>query len=246
MFSVHKGMKACLAAGSCCAESLKTVNYWNLCKCTPFALRCSCHIHFHWTWISLLDGPACNRFAGIQTCCVSLKGVINRDMGGPPVYQSSSAIMFRVFIAAALFLSCARAIAPPLLSANTQDFVITVNSSRISMGDAVYISITWPLPPTPSGTVFWPFVNGSQWGAFVTCFVQLPGGAAASDNACSIELPLPYSGENTLQFAVFEEGAVLLTCPARPQPPRITFVFLLILFPRCLCRSSVGRRHQRV
>jgi hypothetical protein len=75
------------------------------------------------------------------------------------------------------------------------------------MGMAVSISIAWPSPSTPSGTVFWPFVNGSQWGAFVTCFVNSSGPSAVYSEPCSIELPLPYAGENTLQFAVFEEGA---------------------------------------
>ncbi len=116
-----------------------------------------------------------------------------------------SAMLFRVSVTAVLLFACVGAIAPPLIPTHIQDFVITANASRVSMGKVVSISITWPSPPTPSGTVFWPFVNGSQWGAFVTCFVQLPGYAAASDS-CSIELPLPYSGENTLQFAVFEEG----------------------------------------
>lgn len=116
-------------------------------------------------------------------------------------------MLFRVYVAAALLFACVGAIPPPLtlMPNRPQDFVITANASRVSMGKVVSISITWTSPPTPSGTVFWPFVNGSQWGAFVTCFVQLPGYASASDS-CSIELPLPYSGENTLQFAVFEEG----------------------------------------
>ncbi len=163
--------------------------------------------------------------------------------------------MFRVFIAAALFLACARAIVPPLISpstqlisASTQDFVITVNASRISMATVVSISITWPSPPTPSGTVFWPFVNGSQWGAFVTCFVQPPGDAAASDGPCSIELPLPYSGENTLQFAVFEEGAAAALLYANVScTPGALLCIPFILFSRlCFCRPSVGRCHQRV
>jgi hypothetical protein len=139
-------------------------------------------------------------------------------------------VLFRAFVAAALFLACASAIGLPI-SANTPDFAIKVNSSRISMGKVVSVSITWPSPPTPSGTVFWPFVNGSQWGAFVTCFVQPPSHAAASDESCSIELPLPFSGENTLQFAVFEEG----NTPAR------SFKFHLTPL---LGRSSVGRSCQ--
>jgi hypothetical protein len=55
-------------------------------------------------------------------------------------------------------------------------------------------------------------VNGSQWGAFVTCFVD-SGRPSAADDICSIELPLPYAGINTLQFAVFEEGAFAAAHP---------------------------------
>ena len=117
-------------------------------------------------------------------------------------------MLIRFFIAAAFILECALSLAPPLAPAAPQSFAITVNTTRVSMGKVVSISIAWPSPPTSSGTVFWPFVNGSQWGAFVTCFVQMPSDASTPAESCSIELPLPYAGENTLQFAVFEEGAL--------------------------------------
>ena len=114
----------------------------------------------------------------------------------------------RLFVAAALLLACARALASPLLPSASPDFIITLNTTSVAMGKTVAVSIACTLPPTPSGTVFWPFVNGSQWGAFVTCFVQPPAAAApAADQACSIELPLPRAGDNTLQFAVFKQGA---------------------------------------
>ena len=139
-------------------------------------------------------------------------------------------------IASVLILACAcaRALASPHLSSIPPDFVVAVNASRISMGRAVTVSIAWPSPPTPSGTVFWPFVNGSQWGAFVTCFVQPPAAAAAAAQPCTIELPLPYAGENTLQFAVFKEGATPApACTALPSRLRSP-------------RPPVGRRHQRL
>jgi len=117
-------------------------------------------------------------------------------------------MLIRFLIAAAFILECALSLASPLAPAAPQSFAITVNTTRVSMGKVVSISIAWPSPPTSSGTVFWPFVNGSQWGAFVTCFVQMPSDASTPAESCSIELPLPYAGENTLQFAVFEEGAL--------------------------------------
>ncbi len=120
-------------------------------------------------------------------------------------------MLIRALVAAAVYLACVGAIIPPLSPPNVNDFVISVNSSHIPMGKAVSISITWSSPPTSAGTVFWPFVNGSQWGAFVTCFLVAP----PSDNSCSIELPLPHAGENSLQFAVFEEG-MALGHPRRP------------------------------
>jgi hypothetical protein len=139
-----------------------------------------------------------------------------------------------ILVAAVLFLACVQAIIPPLSTPNLKqdfplDFTIAVNSSRVAMGKAVFISITWPSPPMPTATVFWPFVNGSQWGAFVTCFAAPP---PSPDNSCSIELPLPHAGENSLQFAVFEEGVAL----EHPHPALITL----------LPRSPVGRFYQQL
>jgi hypothetical protein len=125
-------------------------------------------------------------------------------------------MLIPALVAAAVFLACVGAIIPPLAPPNVNDFVISVNSSRIPMGKAVSISITWSSPPTSTGTVFWPFVNGSQWGAFVTCFV-----ASSSDKSCTIELPLPHAGENSLQFAVFEEGVAV----EHPHPALIIMLF---------------------
>ena len=77
----------------------------------------------------------------------------------------------------------------------------------VGLGDAVTVEIDGSaFVPTANGTVIWPFVNGSQFGAFVTCAVLRSRHSAAGSGNCSLILPLPYAGDATIELAVFREG----------------------------------------
>lgn len=77
---------------------------------------------------------------------------------------------------------------------------------KVWLGDAVTIDVdSSAFVPTPTGTVVWPFVNGTQFGAFVTCAVLQAHGNHSNDN-CSLMLPLPYAGDSMIELAVFPEG----------------------------------------
>lgn len=76
-----------------------------------------------------------------------------------------------------------------------------VEDAPIAVGLNVRVTIATPAPlaNTAAPTVYWPFVNGTQWGAFVTC-------AASSTANCSLLLPLPLAGVMTVQLAVMSAG----------------------------------------
>lgn len=87
-----------------------------------------------------------------------------------------------------------------LCSSTSALFVIQPDTKSIGLGRSVVISVNSSFARSDAGTVFWPFVNGSQWGAFVTCAVT--HGA----NECSLSLPLPYVGDAAIQLVVLKEG----------------------------------------
>lgn len=81
-------------------------------------------------------------------------------------------------------------------------FRASVRQAAVGLGDAAVVEIdSSTFVPTVNGTVVWPFVNGSQFGAFATCAVL--GRSSAN---CSLLLPLPYAGAAAIQLAVFPEG----------------------------------------
>ena len=80
-------------------------------------------------------------------------------------------------------------------------FAISASAKEVGLGRVVNISVdACGFAPSPNGTVFWPFVNGSQWGSFVTCAVA--GRPSTLDGGCSILLPLPYVGTAAISVAV--------------------------------------------
>ena len=83
-------------------------------------------------------------------------------------------------------------------------FGATAASPSVGLGNVVRIDIdTSGFVLARNGTVVWPFVNGTQFGAFATCAVQ---GRPQQGSRCSLLLPLPYVGEARLELAVFREG----------------------------------------
>ena len=73
--------------------------------------------------------------------------------------------------------------------------------SNVGLGETVTVDIDASgFKPTPNGTVVWPFVNRSQFGAFVTCAVS------GRQSNCSLILPLPRAGVARVELAVFAEG----------------------------------------
>lgn len=84
-------------------------------------------------------------------------------------------------------------------------FHIALDRTTVPLGRVVNVSVDASgFAPSRNGTIFWPFVNGSQWGSFVTCAVA--GRAPALDGGCSILLPLPYAGPAHISVAVLREG----------------------------------------
>ena len=82
---------------------------------------------------------------------------------------------------------------------------IQVSSTSAALGSTVNVSVdATQFTPTAAGTVFWPFVNGTQWGSFVTCAVA--GRDASADGGCTILLPLPRAGRVSIEVAVLREG----------------------------------------
>ena len=87
------------------------------------------------------------------------------------------------------------------VAAETASFRASARQPTVGLGETVTVDIDASgFKPTPNGTVVWPFVNGSQFGAFVTCAVSgRPGN-------CSLILPLPRAGAARVELAVFAEG----------------------------------------
>ena len=84
-------------------------------------------------------------------------------------------------------------------------FKINTGSASVGLGRVVNVTIDASgFAPTPIGTVFWPFVNGSQWGSFATCAVA--GRSPGIDGGCAILLPLPYAGKADIRIAVLRKG----------------------------------------
>eukprot|EP01052_Picozoa_sp_SAG31_P013405 SAG31_NODE_805_length_11970_cov_3.710793_2_plen_1098_part_00 len=96
---------------------------------------------------------------------------------------------------------------PAVASAPTS-FAISVDQTAVGLGRVVNVTVdTAGFASSPNGTVFWPFVNGSQWGSFATCAVLGRAPAAAlGGGECSILLPLPFSGVAEITVAVLQEG----------------------------------------
>jgi hypothetical protein len=102
-------------------------------------------------------------------------------------------------------LPAAHSPALPPLAVVPQHFAISTSDAQVGLGKVVNVSIdAGAFPPTPNGTVFWPFVNDSQWGSFVTCAVA--GRTATLDGGCSILLPLPVVGTATIKVGVLVGG----------------------------------------
>ncbi len=92
---------------------------------------------------------------------------------------------------------------PRIFHAYVRQPTSAVGGSAVGLGDAATIEIdSSEFVPTANGTVVWPFVNGSQFGAFVTCAVL----RTPPPTNCSLLLPLPYAGNATIELAVFPEG----------------------------------------
>jgi len=94
---------------------------------------------------------------------------------------------------------------------------LQVSSTTASLGSTINVSIdASEFLPTAAGTILWPFVNGSQWGSFVTCSVA--GRDANADGGCTILLPLPRPGRATIEVAVLREGRTWGTIPPSVYP----------------------------
>lgn len=89
--------------------------------------------------------------------------------------------------------------APPVF------FSVRVDRHTIGLGRVVNVTIDPSgFAPTGNGTTFWPFVNGSQYGSFVTCAVA--GRSPVVDGGCSILLPLAVVGSSDIKVAVLRDG----------------------------------------
>jgi hypothetical protein len=118
--------------------------------------------------------------------------------------QARKHLMQCLATAAALLLSIspgAAGAAAPLPAT----FAISLDASSVGLGRVVKVSIdASAFAPSANGTVFWPFVNGSQWGSFVTCAVE--GRSPGLDGGCAILLPLPFVGAAEITVAVLSQG----------------------------------------
>jgi hypothetical protein len=110
-------------------------------------------------------------------------------------------LLCRLFLLAlASQVSPGQAIGPAVSS-----FGASLDQSSLGLGRVVKISINASaFAKTPNGTIFWPFVNHSQWGSFVTCRVE--GRDDQADGGCTILLPLPYVGTAKIKVAVLNGG----------------------------------------
>eukprot|EP00041_Stephanoeca_diplocostata_P025063 m.648553 g.648553 ORF g.648553 m.648553 type:complete len:623 (-) comp22662_c0_seq3:166-2034(-) len=77
---------------------------------------------------------------------------------------------------------------------------ITMTAQAVAlMGMNVQLTISSNKGNSVNGTVYWPFVNGTQWGAFVTCdILQQP------DAPCTLLLPMPLPGQARIQVAALD------------------------------------------
>jgi hypothetical protein len=113
------------------------------------------------------------------------------------------------------------------LAAGASVVPLSLNTNAVDMGREVTVTLDVSgVPLSPAGTVFWPFVNGSQWGSFVTCRIS----AFAADDSCSLMLPLPYAGTASLQLAVFPQGRKFVV-PRECRRSSFLFIFLFLFFP---------------
>lgn len=84
-------------------------------------------------------------------------------------------------------------------------FNARVDSNAIGLGRVVNVTIdSSGFTPTANGTTFWPFVNDSQYGSFVTCAVA--GRSPTADGGCFILLPLAVVGSANIKIAVLRGG----------------------------------------
>jgi len=90
-------------------------------------------------------------------------------------------------------------------TASPATFAWSLGARSVPLGGVVNISVDASgFPASANGTIFWPFVNGSQWGSFVTCAVS--GRDHALDGGCTIMLPLPVAGLAAVRVAVLRQG----------------------------------------
>eukprot|EP00040_Diaphanoeca_grandis_P041262 m.262693 g.262693 ORF g.262693 m.262693 type:complete len:1058 (-) comp46733_c0_seq1:105-3278(-) len=88
------------------------------------------------------------------------------------------------------------------------------SGDTILMGQTSTFAVSADSLPAPSvnGTVIWPFVNGSQWGSFVTC-----GITSMPSSTCTFLLPFPVAGATSVQVAILEGGRTWCSSPASAQ-----------------------------
>jgi len=105
------------------------------------------------------------------------------------------------FLCSTLVLAtvAAEGIAPPAT------FGVALSSKTVGLGRVVNVSVDASgFAPSAAGVVFWPFVNSTQWGSFVTCAVA--GRAPSADGGCTIMLPMPVVGAARIEVAVLQGG----------------------------------------